>query len=107
MFRLWIDDVRPAPNDNWIWIKDVKGAKAMIMMYERQMSDDTIFISLDHDAGDYANDGGDYIEILKWLEEHNIPDTGYFFHLHTMNPVGRDNMRFIINHNHWREVWNV
>lgn len=60
-------------------------------------------IDLDHDAGDYAFDGGDYIEVLKWLEREQLPDIGYTFHLHTMNPVGRDNMRTIINYNGWVE----
>ena len=26
-------------------------------------------IDIDHDAGDYACDGGDYIRLLDWLEE--------------------------------------
>ena len=29
-------------------------------------------ISIDHDAGEYFNDGGDYIEFLKWLEARDI-----------------------------------
>ena len=74
------------------------------MFYERQRQVDFIHIDLDHDAGDYACDGGDYIEVLKWLEQHQLPDTGYAFHLHTMNVVGRDNMRAIINSNGWREI---
>ena len=74
------------------------------MSYERQYQVDFIHIDLDHDAGDYACDGGDYIEVLKWLERKQLPDTGYTFHLHTMNPVGRDNMRAIINSNGWREI---
>lgn len=101
--RLWIDDVRPAP-DGWLWAKSVKDAQAAIMFYERNMVDDEILISLDHDAGDYHNQGGDYIKVLDWLEEKGIVDTGYFFHLHSQNPVGVQNMRTIIKHNGWKEV---
>ena len=102
--KLWIDDVRPAPDDEWIWAKTVYEAIGAICFYEHNMLDDTITISLDHDAGDYAKDGGDYIKILDWLEDKNIVDTGYFFHIHSMNPVGVQNMRAIITHNGWREV---
>lgn len=107
MMKLWIDDVRPAPSDEWLWARTVQEARAAIHMYEHQMSEDTILISLDHDAGSYAKDGKDYIDILNWLEYWNIPDTGYFFHIHSMNPVGCENMRRIITHNRWREVYKI
>lgn len=102
---LWVDDLREPPKDgnDWLWARSVLEAKTAIMLYERQRSKDAIYIDLDHDAGDYAFDGGDYIEVLKWLEREQLPDTGYTFHLHTMNPVGRDNMRAIINSNCWVE----
>lgn len=57
-----------------------------------------------YDAGDFAGGGGDYIRVLDWLEQAGIVDTGYFFHLHTMNPVGRENMERIIRKNGWRLV---
>ena len=103
---LWIDDQREPPKTgaNWLWARSANEAKTAIMSYERQYQVDFIHIDLDHDAGDYACDGGDYIEVLKWLEREQLPDTGYTFHLHTMNPVGRDNMRAIINSNGWREI---
>ena len=103
---LWVDDLREPPKtgDNWLWARSVSEAKTAIMFYERQHQVDFIHIDLDHDAGSYAWDGGDYIEVLKWLEQHQLPDTGYTFHLHTMNIVGRDNMRAIINSNGWREI---
>ena len=104
IIKLWIDDLRTPPNDEWIWAKSVNEARAAINFYERNMSNDQILISLDYDAGAYYVGGGDYIKLLDYLEEQKIPDTGYFFHLHTMNPVGRENMRQIIQHNNWREV---
>lgn len=103
---LWVDDLREPPKtgNNWLWARSVNEAKTAIMSYEHQYQVDFIHIDLDHDAGDYACDGGDYIEVLKWLERKQLPDTGYTFHLHTMNIVGRDNMRAIINSNGWREI---
>ena len=58
-------------------------------------------IDIDHDAGDYVSDGGDYIKLLDWLEETG---RSYPIHIHSMNPVGVANMRCIINRNGWVEV---
>ena len=103
--KLFIDDIHePSAQGTWFVVRSVNQAKAAINWYERQWQDDTILIDLDHDAGDFANDGGDYIKLLDWLEEQGIVDTGYFFHIHSMNPVGVENMRRIIQKNGWREV---
>lgn len=105
---LWVDDVRkPSYCGEWIVVRSVNQAKTAITWYEKNMSDDTILISLDHDAGDFARDGGDYIKLLDWLEEEGIVDTGYSFHIHSQNPVGIENMRRIIEHNNWKEVKNI
>lgn len=62
---------------------------------------DIEFISIDHDAGDYASDGGDYIRLLDWLEETG---RSYPIHIHSMNVVGVANMRRIIERNGWKEI---
>ena len=103
--KLFVDDIRePSEQGTWFVVRSVNQAKAAINWYERQRQDDTILIDLDHDAGDYVNDGGDYIKLLDWLEEQGIVDTGYFFHIHSMNVVGVENMRRIIQKNGWREI---
>ena len=96
MMKLWVDDIRPAP-DGFIWCKSVNQAKAAITAYEHQYSCDNILIDLDNDAYDY-------FKILDWLEEKNIVDTGYFFKIHSQNPVGVMRMKDIIQHNGWRLV---
>ena len=58
-------------------------------------------IDLDHDAGDYVRDGGDYIHILDWLEETG---RNYPIRIHSQNVVGVENMRRIIKRNGWTEV---
>ena len=58
-------------------------------------------IDIDHDAGDYACFGGDYIKLLDWLE---ATGRNYPIRIHSMNPVGVANMRAIIEKNGWREV---
>lgn len=100
--KLWVDDVRPAPA-GYFWCKSVNEAKSWIEASEVHLSAlATIeLIDIDHDAGDFAYDGGDYIKLLDWLEEtgRRIP-----IRIHSMNPVGRENMRRIIQKNGWKEV---
>ena len=55
-------------------------------------------LDIDHDAGDFREDGGDYIKILDWLEEKNISIP---IRIHSGNIVGRQNMERIIKHNDW------
>ena len=111
--KLWIDDVRPAP-EGYIWCKSVNETKKIIELSEQSLFDDYYIqnipfdkldkikvIDIDHDAGDYAKDGGDYIKLLDWLEETG---RNYPIHIHSMNPVGIENMRRIIKRNGWREI---
>lgn len=104
--KLWIDDVRPAP-EGYVWIKTVNDAIRYIEIYGDYIDFDNTFvdcielIDIDHDAGDFAHYGGDYIKLLDWLEETG---RNYPIHIHSMNPVGVANMRAIIQRNGWREV---
>jgi hypothetical protein len=124
---LWIDDVRPAP-EGYTWCKSVNEAKEKIIKNENRIKEmgaecrrlDSIgnyydadclhmvaantmlhLIDIDHDAGDYASDGGDYIKLLDWLEETG---RNYPIHIHSMNTVGVANMRAIIERNGWKEI---
>lgn len=106
--KLWIDDIRPAPQ-GYIWVKSVTEAIKVIVDTEEMNNIPRMYdmnftielIDIDHDAGEYAQYGGDYIKLLDWLEEtgHNYP-----IHIHSMNPVGVANMRAIIKRNGWEEV---
>lgn len=104
--KLWIDDVRPAP-EGYFWCKSVNEAKRVIIEYSDKLDFDMNvidmieLIDIDHDAGDYAKDGDDYIRLLDWLEETG---RNYPIHIHSMNVVGVQNMRAIIKRNGWREV---
>lgn len=101
--KIWVDNVRSVPNDdtfNWIWCRSVNSAKTVIESMEE--NDEYIqLIDIDHDAGDFVNEGGDYIKILDWLEETG---RNYPIRIHSMNPVGVENMRRIIRRNGWTEV---
>lgn len=99
--KIWIDDLRPVP-EGYVWCKSVNHAKCAIRLSEQARYDDKIeLIDIDHDAGDYAFDGGDYIKLLDWLEETG---RNYPIRIHSMNPVGVENMRRIIQRNGWKEI---
>ena len=111
--KLWIDDVRSAP-EGYDVAKSVNEAKEIIRFCENPNRYPSYWsstkdvepieielIDIDHDAGDYAHDGGDYIKLLDWLEETG---RSYPIRIHSMNPVGVENMRRIIQKNGWTEV---
>lgn len=98
--KLWIDDLRPAP-DGYYWRETVNAAKSLIQMCERKGVEIEL-LDLDHDAGPFADEGGDYIKILDWLEETG---RSYPIRIHSQNPVGVQNMRAIIQRNGWKEVF--
>ena len=95
--KLWIDDVRPAPY-GYVWVKTVNDAILQIEMHE-QNNIPFLLISLDHDARDYGSP--DYIKLFDWLEEVGL---NYPIRIHSMNPVGVENMHRIIQKNGWTEV---
>lgn len=103
--KLWVDDVRPAPA-GYTWCKTVDQAKQQIKeceyMYSASREKDFWIIEVidtDHDAGDFGPP--DYIELLNWLEETG---RNYPIRIHSMNPIGRNNMRRIIRKNDWKEI---
>ena len=112
--KLWIDDVRPAP-EGYIWCRTVDYAKSIIELWELNQDKDDLnipfiilnygrkieLLDLDHDAGDFVHLGGDYIRLLDWLEETG---RNYPIRIHSMNSVGVANMRAIIERNGWKEI---
>ena len=113
--KLWIDDIRPAP-DGYVWCKSVEEAKETIVSANARFADafrkglepdhslHIELIDLDHDAGDYVSDGGDYIKLLDWLEWlYDGKGTYTKFHIHSMNPVGVQNMRNAVE-KYWEVV---
>lgn len=100
--KMWIDDVRPKPEGYDYWCKSVNEAKCKITSIEKvRIFGSLTLIDIDHDAGDYANDGGDYAKLLDWFEETG---RNYPIRIHSMNPVGVEKMRRIIQRNGWTEV---
>lgn len=106
--KIWVDDLRPAP-EGYIHCYTVIQVKNFIQSIEGRNAYHGVhtpeweieLIDLDHDAGDFINQGGDYIKILDWLE---ATGRNYPIRIHSMNSVGVANMRRIIQRNGWKEV---
>lgn len=82
--RLWLDDLRPAP-EGWFAVHSVNEAIAVMETHE------VTYASLDHDLGQYVDDGGDGIKLLDWMAENNHwPTSGIA--VHSANPVGVERM---------------
>ena len=92
--KIWLDDIRPAP-DGYVWCRSVNEVIGVIS----NTNDKIELIDCDHDLGEYAGDGGDGIKLLDWLAEHGL---FYKIYLHTMKPVGRENMERLIRR-YWKE----
>lgn len=98
--KFWVDDWRPAP-EGYVWRQSVNVMKDILVMCELRGIEIEL-LDLDHDAGPFAYDGGDYIKILDWMEETG---RSYPIRIHSQNPVGVQNMRAIIQRNGWKEVF--
>ena len=80
--KIWVDDIHSAPK-GYIWLKSVNDF--IDFMIENGLQD-LVVVDIDHDAGDYAKFGGDYIKCLDWLESVDAKDIN--IRLHSSNPAG-------------------
>ena len=99
--KIWVDDIRPAPN-GYLWLKSVDD---FINYVEQHGIEGIAVFDFDHDAGDYASAGGDYIKCLDYLE--SIGAQGINVRVHSANPVGVKKMRQVIAKNGWNEVFDI
>lgn len=107
--KLWIDDVRPAP-EGYVWCKSVNEAKSYIIRiligwlhFNKEVQYPVEILDIGYDSGEFYSNGGDYIEILKWFEKTQTPCPP--IRIHSMDSVGITNMRAIIERNGWKEVF--
>ena len=90
--KIYLDDIRDAPNEEWITVRTVSSLIALLCTQEGHIE----VLSLDHDLGEGEKTGYD---VLKWIEAQ------VFLHgyeppknilIHTSNPAGRKNMEAAI-----------
>ncbi len=86
MVKIWLDDIRPAP-EGWIHAKSVLEAIKLFKEHYPDISD----MSLDHDLGDDM----DGIKLVLWMAENGLWPRQKP-RVHSMNPVGRTNMEALI-----------
>lgn len=98
--KLWLDDLRPVPY-GYEGAKSVNEAKKLIQEAEHN-GIEIEALDLDHDLGDYADQGGDAIRLPDWLAERG---TFYPVEIHTANPVGRANMERILARYWGEQYW--
>ena len=98
--KLWLDDLRPVPY-GYEGARSVNEAKQLILEAEHN-GIEIEALDLDHDLGDYADQGGDAIRLLDWLAER---ETFYPVEIHTANPVGRVNMERILTRYWGEQYW--
>lgn len=94
--RIWLDDIREAP-EGFVHAHSVNEAKTLVIECEN-IGEDIELLDLDHDLGDYYDQGGDAIRLLDWLAERGA---FYPVRIHTSNPVGRANMQRLLER-YWK-----
>lgn len=111
--KLWLDDMRPPPDDSWVWAKNVEDAKACLLNLAVDEA------SLDHDLGACLNclnglTAEDWLRrtdftqmpncdhfgtgytLVSWMEETgHWPDKKPT--VHSRNPAGAARMRQVID----------
>ena len=95
---LWLDDIRPSGagiyelhNFDCCVAHSVNEAKKIIQEAEKD-GQNRFILDLDHDLGDFAFDGGDGYELVKWLIETERNTKNYVVQCHSMNIVGYKNI---------------
>lgn len=99
--KLWLDDVRPAP-EGWVWAKTLAEAKQVVLDNLAERDDVLPECSLDHDLGATpemieahglgARGAGEEtgLDFVKWLvAEGQVPRR---VTIHSWNPVGAREM---------------
>lgn len=81
--KLWLDDVRPAP-EGWVWCKTAREAKRVIADDDRNELEE---ISFDHDLGS-SRTGYDVATFIEALAASGMMRR-LKWTVHSANPVGR------------------
>jgi hypothetical protein len=78
--KLWLDDIRPCP-EGYTHARSVNEAIRLLEQHECE------YASLDHDLGEFSEDGGDGFKVVLWMAEHDRwPTSGIC--VHSANPPG-------------------
>ena len=99
---IYIDDMRQPLIRGDFWVKSYSQAiaaiKAIQKASETTFTSFSLVIDFDHDLGE----GKTGYDIAKWLVENNYIGK---FRIHSMNPVGANNIRQLLKHYGWTEIF--
>ena len=109
MYKIYVDDVRLTPDNTYDRHCFSTNETLNCIRKKYKAGERKFFLDLDHDCGDdFARDGGDYINILKSLDDlqHSgaLKNCDFYVNLHTMNPVGRQNMQAYLTSPWFHEI---
>lgn len=101
--KLWIDDIRTAPDHTWMTAKTATSAIAAIGQFGKQFKE----ISLDHDISHQVTIGDisrpypcdETFKAVAWFIAAYYtlnPEQAPKITIHSANPVGADSMRSVI-----------
>lgn len=96
-WKLFIDDIRNPPNDDWVIARTSKKAIQLIKSFGFPTH-----ISFDHDLGE----DDDAMKVAKWIVETDINEVekgnnnwipkNFSFTVHSANPVGKKNIESLL-----------
>lgn len=84
--KIWLDDVRPVPDDTWVHCHSVN---EILDIFENTPAKDVEEVSLDHDLGDYFEDGGDGWRVVDWMAAFDYWPQVIFVHSANFTGVKR------------------
>ena len=116
-YYIYIDDIREDSRwfnthlDGEIWTPFIARSyeDAIDFLIQIRDSEAEAILDLDHDLGELEEMSGEPFnglsgyDICKYIVEHHYPLVG--FHIHSMNPVGAQNMRQILTHAGYEELF--
>lgn len=98
---IYIDDMRQPLIPEALWVKSYDEAIAALIDTTDLMDIDdfiSLVVDFDHDLGE----GKTGYDVAKWLIDNSYIGK---FRIHSMNPVGANNIRQLLKHYGWTEIF--
>ena len=106
-YILYLDDVRTPKSKDWVIVRSYNEAVDYVTKHGLPFA-----VSFDHDLADdplIYEDAKTGYDFAKWLcnyiEENNLSIDDFYFEVHSMNPVGAENIRQYMG-NYMRNRWS-
>jgi len=101
-WKLYLDDERYPFSNDWVIARNYHDAMWYVKNYGLPFH-----ISFDHDLGTTTFSGMDFAKAFcDYIMDNNIPYNGMSFYVHSMNPVGAENIRSYMTQ-FINDYWNI